>query len=47
MLADKNRTHVLAPLLLAFATSVANLAVVGPATTKIMRERKHQGYLLV
>jgi hypothetical protein len=30
------------PLFLVLATSLANLAMVGPATTKIMRERKAQ-----
>ncbi|MCJ1365181.1 hypothetical protein MMC16_004301 [Acarospora aff. strigata] len=30
------------PLLMVFASSLANLALVGPATTRIMRERKHQ-----
>ena len=43
VLADGNRMHVLAPILTIFATSLMNLAVVGPATTRIMRERKHQG----
>ncbi|MCJ1238014.1 hypothetical protein MMC14_006001 [Varicellaria rhodocarpa] len=40
--AEKNRTSVLAPLVTIFASSLVNLALVGPATTKIMRERKHQ-----
>lgn len=31
------------PVFLMFATSAANLLVFGPATTKVMKERKHQG----
>lgn len=31
------------PVAIMFATSAANLLVFGPATTKVMRERKHQG----
>jgi len=42
VLAESNRVSVLLPLTTIFATSVANLLLVGPATTKIMRERKHQ-----
>jgi hypothetical protein len=30
-----------------FVTGLANLAVLGPATTKIMKERKHQGMLAI
>ncbi|KAA8628387.1 hypothetical protein SMACR_00165 [Sordaria macrospora] len=37
-----NRWLVLAPIAAIFLTGVANLAVVGPATTKCMKERKHQ-----
>ncbi|KAL1843420.1 hypothetical protein VTJ49DRAFT_1770 [Mycothermus thermophilus] len=37
-----NRWGVLAPLTGAFACAVANLVVVGPATTKVMGERKAQ-----
>lgn len=43
VLAEKNRVNTLIPLVTIIATSAANLLVVGPATTKIMRERKHQG----
>ncbi|KAI9757354.1 MAG: hypothetical protein M1835_000657 [Candelina submexicana] len=39
----KTRWQVLVPILTILSTSLANLAVIGPATTKIMRERKHQG----
>ncbi|KAH8909520.1 hypothetical protein BR93DRAFT_965611 [Coniochaeta sp. PMI_546] len=37
-----NRWSVLAPLATIFLTGLANLAVVGPATTKTMRDRKTQ-----
>jgi hypothetical protein len=33
------------PVFLMFATSAANLLVFGPATTKVMKERKHQGMM--
>ena len=33
------------PVAIMFATSAANLLVFGPATTKVMKERKHQGTL--
>ena len=33
------------PVFLMFATSAANLLVFGPATTKVMKERKHQGMI--
>lgn len=36
------RTHVFAPLAIMFVTALANLSYIGPQTTKIMRERKHQ-----
>ena len=42
---QQNRLHVLTPLLTMFVTSFANLMAVGPATTQIMKERKHQGSL--
>jgi hypothetical protein len=41
--AEVNRWSVLAPLATVFVTSLINMVVVGPATTNIMRERKHQG----
>lgn len=37
-----NRLPALVPLATIFITSLLNLAVVGPATSKTMRERKHQ-----
>jgi len=43
VLETQNRLHVLTPLLAMFVTSLANLVAVGPATTRIMKERKHQG----
>ncbi|KAI6710977.1 hypothetical protein PZA11_002281 [Diplocarpon coronariae] len=42
VLADVNRWSVLVPLATIFATSLANMVFIGPATTKVMRERKHQ-----
>jgi len=43
VLQDSNRYSVLAPIIVMFGTSLANLVAVGPATTKIMKDRKHQG----
>jgi len=40
--AEVNRWSVLVPLATIFVTSLTNMAFIGPATTKIMRERKHQ-----
>ncbi|KAI9774427.1 MAG: hypothetical protein M1840_004321 [Geoglossum simile] len=40
--ARENRLGVLLPILAVFTAGLANLAVLGPATTKIMRERKFQ-----
>ena len=42
--ADENRWSVLAPLGITFVTSLVNLVLVGPATTKCMRERKSQEF---
>ncbi len=39
----ENRWGVLIPIAGAFVSALANLAVVGPATTKCMDERKAQG----
>ena len=36
------RTHVLVPLATMFVTGLANLIYIGPKTTQIMRQRKHQ-----
>jgi hypothetical protein len=41
--AEENRWSVLVPLATIFVTSVANLLFLGPATTRVMRERKVQG----
>ena len=46
-LAKENRLSVLAPITTMFAMNLTNLLVLGPATTKIMRDRKHQGIFLV
>jgi hypothetical protein len=43
LLADENRWIALIPVVTMFATSLLNLVLLGPATTKVMRERKHQG----
>jgi hypothetical protein len=43
ILAEGNRWSVIVPLATMFVTSLANLAFIGPATTNIMKERKHQG----
>ena len=42
VLEPSNRLHVLTPIAIILVTSAINLAIVGPATTKTMRERKHQ-----
>ncbi|KAL3423671.1 mitochondrial outer membrane protein [Phlyctema vagabunda] len=41
-IAEGNTWSVLVPVATIFVTSLVNMAVVGPATTSIMRERKHQ-----
>jgi Domain of unknown function (DUF4149) len=41
--ARENRLGVLLPILTVFMAGLSNLVLVGPATTKIMRERKFQG----
>ena len=46
LLARENRFSALVPIVTMFALNITNLLVVGPATTKVMRERKHQGMLL-
>jgi hypothetical protein len=43
VLAESNRFSVLVPLATMFITGLANVAYIGPATTRIMRERKVQG----
>lgn len=45
--AEPNRWSVLAPMVTMFATGLINMVVVGPATTKIMKERKHQGESMI
>ena len=46
LLEERNLWTALVPIGIMFGTSLLNLVVLGPATTKIMRERKHQGKLL-
>ncbi|CAD6442857.1 209ed46b-7599-4741-b4be-838acc39bfe4 [Sclerotinia trifoliorum] len=41
-LAEVNRWSVLVPLATMFVTGLANMVVIGPATTRLMKERKHQ-----
>jgi hypothetical protein len=43
LLADSNRWSIFAPLATIFVTSVLNALIIGPATTKTMKERHHQG----
>lgn len=47
VLDPSNRAGVLAPLAGAFLCALTNLAVVGPATTRCMAERKQQGELAI
>jgi hypothetical protein len=42
VLEPANRWAVLTPLATIFVTSLLNLFYVGPTTTKVMKERKHQ-----
>jgi hypothetical protein len=42
VLDPSSRTHVLTPLAIMFVTGLVNLVYIGPKTTQIMRERKHQ-----
>jgi hypothetical protein len=43
LLVDSNRWPIFVPLATIFVTSVLNALVIGPATTKTMKERHHQG----
>ena len=43
LMEEGNLWTALLPIGIMFGTSLANLFVLGPATTKVMRERKHQG----
>ena len=38
-----NRWSVLVPIATMFFTGLVNVVYVGPTTTKVMKERKHQG----
>nr|POF17337.1 putative mitochondrial outer membrane protein [Quercus suber] len=42
LLEGDNVWNALVPIVLMFGTSLLNLVFLGPATTKVMRERKHQ-----
>ncbi|WPG98427.1 Hypothetical protein R9X50_00121700 [Acrodontium crateriforme] len=42
LLADANTWSALAPIAVMFGTSIVNLLYFGPATTKVMKQRKHQ-----
>lgn len=42
-IADVNRWTVLVPLGTMFLSGLVNMLYVGPETTRIMKERKHQG----
>ena len=46
LLASENLFSALVPIATIFAINVSNLLVIGPATTRIMRERKHQGTMI-
>ena len=43
LLGKDNFYTALLPVAIMFGTSLLNLTILGPATTKVMRERKHQG----
>lgn len=43
LLMEHNLWSALLPISLMFATSALNLVLLGPATTRVMRKRKHQG----
>ena len=43
VLAPENKWKVLLPLATMFVTNLANTVFLGPATTAVMKERKHQG----
>jgi len=47
LLNPENRWGVLVPIAGIFLSGLANLAVVGPATTKCMERRKAQGELII
>lgn len=43
LFADENKWTALMPIVIMAGTSLLNLVALGPATTKVMKERKHQG----
>lgn len=46
LLLDRHLWTALTPIAVMFGTSVLNLFVLGPATTQVMKKRKHQGMIL-
>ena len=47
VLATDNRWKVLVPVATAFLSGLGNMAVIGPVTTSILVQRKHQGTLFM
>ena len=47
LLEESSFWNGLLPIAIMFGTSLLNLVVLGPATTKVMKQRKHQGWLTV
>ena len=47
VLASDNKWKVLVPLATIFVASVLNMVWFGPATTRVMKERKRQGVLFI
>ena len=43
LMLDQNRYSVLLPISTMFLLNLVNLTFLGPATTKVMKQRKHQG----
>lgn len=43
LMEGRNVMDALVPVAVMFGTSLLNLVLLGPATTKVMKERKHQG----
>ena len=46
VLDERNRMSVLLPIAAIFVMNAVNLVYAGPVTTRIMKERKHQGKIL-
>ena len=45
LLAESNRWTALVPLVTILGTSLVNMLILGPATTRTMKTRHHQGWL--